>query len=73
MDYLAAVLQIANKLMDKIPDYDQRKKEKLFKLSKEYQEELVRPRDMQDDDLIANLQDEIKLFVTTFAKEIEND
>lgn len=73
MDYLQAALQIANKLLDKIPDYDQRKKEKLFKLSKEYQEELVRPRDMQDDDLIANLQDEIKLFVTTFAKEIEND
>jgi len=73
MDYLQAALQIANKLLDKIPDYDQRKKEKYHKLLKDYTIEKARPADMTDHDLILNMRDEIKNFLLVFSKEIEGE
>lgn len=65
------LLSVTGKLLDKLPDYDQRKKEKFYKLQKEYNEEITKEYPQRDDNKIANLRDEIKLFTSTFIKEIQ--
>lgn len=65
------LLSVTGKLLDKLPDYDQRKKEKFNKLQKEYNEEITKEYPQRDDNKLANLRDEIKIFTSTFIKEIQ--
>jgi len=62
--------QAISKLMDKIPNYDQRKKKKYYKLKRSLNEQrkLVYPK--RDDELILNLADELYDLGEIFYKEI---
>lgn len=71
MDYFLIALKLASQIMSNIPDYDQRKKEKFFNLSRQLEEEWNRPYPDRDDDLILNLRDELGLFIKSFYEEIK--
>lgn len=71
MDYaqiIGALLGVVDKVLEAMPDYEQRKREQYFKLRKKLQEEMS--RDLPDDNLIGNLTDELKLFLESFSQEI---
>ena len=67
---IAIALGLADKLMDKVPDYDQRKKEKYYKLKRKYNEEISKKYSERDDHLIGCLSDELCDFLETFNEEI---
>ncbi len=71
MDYLGLAMQLGIRLMEHIPNYDQRKREKFHKLIRMYQDEIVRPADMTDHDLIMNLKQDIHTFLEAFSEEIK--
>ena len=71
MDYaqlIGALLGVVDKILEATPNYEQRKREKYFKLKKQYIEEVN--REDGDDNLADNLADELKLFVESFSKEL---
>jgi hypothetical protein len=71
MDYaqiIGALLGVVDKVLEAMPDYEQRKREKYFKLKKAYLEEMT--REDGDDNLADNLRDELKLFIESFSKEL---
>lgn len=67
---LSVSLSIANKLMDKIPNYDQKKRKEFYELNMRYVEEKKRVYPDRDDDLIMNLRDQLTAFLEAFDKEI---
>lgn len=64
------LLTIADKLLDKSPNYSQKKKEDYVKLKRQYNDELKRDYSDRDDDLVLNLRDELLSYVQAFAREI---
>ena len=68
MNYLELALNLANKLMDHIPNYDQRKREKFYKLKKRFIDE--KNSEDRDDNLLDDLRDELQLILESFDKEI---
>lgn len=72
---ITAVSTVVSKTMDKLPNYDQKKKEKWEKLQLSYRnemkKEIIAGENGRDDDLIMRLREEILIFSTTFAEEIE--
>jgi hypothetical protein len=62
-------LQFGSKLLDKMPNYDQKKREEFFKLKRDYQREKAHPD--RDDDQLLNLKDKLEAFMQAFAKDIE--
>lgn len=67
------ILELTNELLKKFPNYDQRKKEKFYKIASKYQNQMSIDYRYRDDNLIDNLRDELKLFSRTFIKEIQNN
>lgn len=72
MDYVGMAMQLGLAILDQIPNYEQRKKEKYHKLVSDYQNEIVRPADMQDHDLILNLRQDIYNYLEAFLTEIKD-
>jgi len=68
VELIGALLGVVDKIMDRLPSYEQRKREKFHKLKKAYLEEIN--REDGDDNLADNLRDELKLFIESFSKEI---
>ena len=66
---IGAALSALSSVMSKLPDYDQRKKEKFYKLKAKYENELNKVD--CDDQLIDDLRDELRLFFEVFAEEIQ--
>lgn len=68
---LSVALSITNKLMDKLPDYDQRKKQQFHDLNLRYEQEKKKTYPERDDDLIMNLRDELSSFLSMFDGEVK--
>lgn len=68
---VTALLGIIDKFMDKIPDYDQKKRDQFHELKLRFEEEKKRIYPDRDDDLIMNLRDQIIAFAEDFNKEIQ--
>jgi len=64
MDYFGTSLTLANKILDLIPNFEQRQKEKFKNLKKVYDIESKRNEDDQDHDLIDWLKDELRPYLT---------
>ena len=62
------LLSVTDKLLDKMPSYSQRKKEKYFKLKEEYRKEYTLGLDYN---LIDNKKDELEAYIETFSQELE--
>jgi hypothetical protein len=70
MGLLETAMSIADKLMDKIPNYDQRKKEKYYKLKRKYENEKSKVWHERDDQRIDLLRYELCDFLKIFNSEI---
>lgn len=73
MDPIAMVTALANmtsKVMDKLPDYDQKKKEHFHDLNTRLNAERKKQYPDRDDDLIMNLRDDLVSFCLAFNEEI---
>jgi len=62
------LLEITNKFMDQLPNYDQRKRKAFHKLKEEYENEKV--SSCRDDNRVDNLRDELRRFIQDFSKEL---
>ena len=60
MDWVSLALSIGDKLLDHIPNYEQRKKARYKKIMTIYRAEIAKPFDKRIDDVIANCRDELK-------------
>lgn len=72
MDWIGSALTLANGVIDQIPDYDDRQRNKFKTLYRMHQEETKKLEDNRDHDLIAWLEDDLKPYVTravSFAQE----
>ena len=67
-EIIAAALSICDKLLDKTPNYTQKKKEKYYAIKKAYYEELTHAN--RDDSRVDNLRDELIMFIDAFSKEL---
>jgi len=68
---IATLITIATKLLDKTPNYSQKKREQWHDLQQRYSEELKKLYPERDDDLVMNLREQIILFASTFDQEIK--
>lgn len=68
MDWITLTISLVDQILKKMPDYEQRKKEKYFKLKKEYVFE--KNSSNRDDNRMCKLRDELRLFVESFSNEI---
>lgn len=68
---IAAAIELANSILEKLPSYEQRKREKFFKLRTKINEELKKPDKDKIDGLIDDLYDDLGLLFNSFRKEIE--
>ena len=64
------LLSVTDKLMDKLPDYEQRKKEKFLKMKRRYENEKAKQYPDRDDNLIGVYRDRILRFIAIFNSEI---
>lgn len=64
------IISLTTELLSKFPDYDQRKKNQFYVLSKAYQEELTADYRYRDDNKIDILRDDLKAFSRAFLDEI---
>lgn len=65
-------LSIVDKFLDKLPNYEQKKKEKYYKLKRKYNEEITKDYDLRDDNLVIVYRNELLDFLKTFVSEISS-
>ena len=68
IDIIGLALTLAKEVMEKMPDYDQKKKEKFYELTKRYQDE--KNSINRDDRIVDELYDELCIFLKAFTEEI---
>jgi len=67
IEILVSALSVVGKVMDKLPDYEQKKAEQFHKLRGEYETELKKPLGLRNDQLVLDLSDELRRHVEDFA------
>jgi len=72
MDWIKLALSLGDKLLEKIPNYDQKKRNSYYEKKSLYLSEVSKTYPERDDDLILNLRDDLKAFLEAFNKEIKN-
>lgn len=70
---IASAIELVKDIMEKLPNYEQSKKEKYFKLRTKYYEELKKEEHEKNDQLIDDIYDELRLFVDSFREEIKTE
>lgn len=73
MTQLLAVLTIVGKVFDKLPDYIQKKKNKFYKLYREYEYEISKEYHKRDDARIDELTIELHALIVSFGDEIRKE
>jgi len=58
MDYFLLALKLGQSILDKLPDYDEKKRQKYHDLVRQYNNEITKDYPERDDDLIMNLREE---------------
>ena len=69
-DLVSNLLSVIGKTMDLIPNYDQRKKDKYYKLLGKYEKEKSRDLDYRDANLLGIYRDELMRFISVYNSEI---
>ena len=68
---LSLLLSVTNKLMDKLPDYSQRKRRTYHNLLTRYHKAKSEQHPYRDDNLVGHLRDELIDFIMVFDKDIK--
>ena len=68
---VATLITLTSKILDKTPNYEQKKKEQWSKLCLRYNDEVKKLYPDRDDDLIMNLREQIVIFSASFSEEIK--
>lgn len=71
MEWITLALSLGDKLLDKLPDYDQRKKDDYYKKKKQYLLERSKNYPQRDDDLLLTLKEDLYNYLDAFRKELE--
>lgn len=70
MNTFDLLLGITHEYLKRQPDYNQKKKERFYKLESEYQKENRKRYPHRDDERVVILRDELQLFLKVFYSEI---
>ena len=70
-EIIKLALSITDKVLARMPNYTQSKKEKFYKLKKAYESEMSRAYPLKDDNLCGIYLAELKLFLATFNVELD--
>ena len=70
IDFASELLAVIGKTMELIPNYDQRKKDKYFKLLEKYENEKNRDLDYRDANLLCIYRDELMRYISVYHSEI---
>jgi len=70
-DMTRELLGVVGKILDKLPTYSQKKKEKYYKLVRKFDIEMSRNYDNRDDNQVGLAKMELERFVQVFSSEIE--
>jgi hypothetical protein len=71
VEVFGALLSVIDGILKKLPSYEQRKKEKFYKLKLEYEKELSKDFPSRDDERIALIRSELLEYARTFSTEIQ--
>lgn len=69
--YIAIILELATAVLEKIPDYSQRRKNEFYSLKKDYTNELLKNYLDRDDNKITILRNKISDFAKVFTAELK--
>ena len=69
-DAVTMLLSVVGKVMDKLPNYDQRKKEEFYKLRTKYENEKSKEYYMRDDNQLGIYRDRVMRFCSIFSTEL---
>lgn len=71
-ELLSVSLSIVDQFMKSRPDYEQKKNEKFYKLWRKWENERKKVYQERDDELLANLADELRGILKVFHAEISS-
>ena len=72
MDYVGMAMQLGVEILEQLPNYEQRKRERYYKMVQDYKNEIVRPADLQDHALIITLRKDIYTYLASLLSEIKD-
>jgi len=70
IEYIGIALSLADKLMDRIPDYEEKKREHFYKLRRKYEREVSKDRQYRSDLRVDEYATDLKLFIEHFITQI---
>ena len=71
MDYVAIALTLGDKILDLLPSYDEKLVKRFYEKKSLYLKEIARDYGERDDDLILYLREDLKLMLSTIAKDLD--
>lgn len=72
MDWIMLALSIGDKLLEKIPSYDQKKRDDYYQKKTLFSQEKAKTYPERDDDLLLSLKEDLYNHLEAFRKEIES-
>lgn len=69
-EWITLALGIAKSILEKMPNYSQKKKEEFYELEKRYLDAMNVAPEYRDDNLIGHRENKLRLFMETFKEEI---
>lgn len=69
---LDLAIGVVSKVLDMLPDYDQRKRKKFHDLNKKYEFEKIKDYPDRDDERVIILRHELRNFIKAFQAEISS-
>ena len=70
LDWISPALRVVDKLLERTPDYDQKQKNRYFKIKERYYEEMAKNYPERDDSNVDHLRRELRLFVEKLSTEL---
>jgi len=70
-DMTKELLIVVGKILNRLPNYSQKKKEEYYKLVKAFDNEMARTYENRDDNRVGIAKRELEQFVSIFSTEIE--
>jgi len=69
-EIVSLLLSVTSKVLDKLPNYSEYKRNQFFRLLREYEEEVVLPFKYRDDQKVDRLRDELITFIRVFNRDL---